>query len=63
MDDSIVNIMGYILHGWQAKAAFLFFLFVIFAIGFAIGHHVATIRCNNSLDRISAKIDTLEQPK
>ncbi len=63
MDDSVVNIMGYILHGWQAKAAFLFSLFLIFSLGFYFGHHIATVRCNAGLDLISAKLDNIKQPK
>lgn len=64
MDDSSINILNTIvLHGGQAKAAFLFVLFVIFAAGFSIGHRVATNRCVNGLDKISAKMDIHEQSK
>ncbi len=57
MDNSTVDIMGYVFHGWQAKAVFLSFLGFIFFMGFAVGNHVGA---NKVLDHVNKKLDDLQ---
>ncbi len=58
MDDSNINILNVIiLHGWQAKVAFIAVLFSIFSLGWIIGHRMGV---DEVIDRVNNKIDQLE---